>query len=104
MESCFHVNTRFRPYNLNVAAETKTQPSSIFPFCYSPMLVSLCELAPQLPDLKWSSADSSFDLLCVQKWSSAYLSYNKWLVKQLVNFCHLKSVCLFPLTSPINKV
>ncbi len=42
-----------------------------------------------------------FDMLCVEKFSSAYLGWNKWLFELLFPFYQLKSV--WPFSSDINK-
>ncbi len=112
MDPCFHaLYTKFWPYHLNVAAETKThqirprfsnlllsnfgEPVQIVRFLFladrSGTRYGLCCFSPSA---------SGFDVLCIQRWYSALLGYN---VVILVNVAFLSSltslrILLWPLT------
>ncbi len=47
----------------------------------------------------WSPSASGFDVLCVQRWYSAYLGCNEWLFELLLSFYHLYPV--FPFSSDL---
>ncbi len=67
------------------------RPGNIFPIYYCPILVILCELYPPCAVLIWqerhpvwssaavASSASGFDVLCIQRWYSAYLGCNEWI-------------------------
>ncbi len=45
--------------------------------------------APGVVFCCWSPSASGFDVLCVQRWYSAYLGCNEWLFELLLPFYHL---------------
>ncbi len=51
--------------------------------------------APGVVFCCWSPSASGFDVLCVQRWYSAYLGCNEWLFELLLPFYYLYSVCPF---------
>ncbi len=53
--------------------------------CYS----YLTGAAPGVVFCCWSPSASGFDVLCVQRWYSAYLGFNKLLFELLLPFYHL---------------
>ncbi len=103
MDPCFHVlYAKFWPYHLNVAAEIKTHQTRQR---FSNLLLSnfgdpvwivasvscsyLTGAAPGVVFCCCSSSASGFDVLCVQRWYSAYLGCNEWLFELLLPFYHL---------------
>lgn len=79
------------------------QSCNLFLIFYCPILVSLNFLiltgaAPSVVFCSFSPPASRFEMLCVQKWSSAY----KWLFELLLPSCRLKAASSF--SSDINKV
>ncbi len=80
------------------------RPGKVFTIFYSLILVILCELYPPFPVLRPTGAApgvvfcccipsaSGFDVLCVQRWYSAYLGCNEWLFELLLSFYHLYPV------------
>ncbi len=85
MDPCSHVlYAKFWPYPLNVAAEIETHQtrerfSNLLLSNFGELLVFYC----------FSPSASGFDVLCVQRWYSAYLGSNKWLFELLLPFYHL---------------
>ncbi len=86
MDPCFHVlYAKLSPYHLN--HQTRQ--------CFSNLLLSnfgdpvwivssvscsyLTGAAPGVVFCCWSTSASGFDVLCVQRWYSAYLGCNEWL-------------------------
>ncbi len=87
MDPCFHVlYAKFWPYHLNVAAEIETHQTRkhfsnllLSNFGESVWIVAsvccsyLTGAAPSVVFCCWSPSASGFDVLCVQRWYSAYL-------------------------------
>ncbi len=103
MDACFHVlYAKFCPYHLNVAAEIETHQtrqrfSNLLLLNFGEpvwIVVSvscsyLTGAAPGVVFCCWSPSASGFDVLCIQRWSSAHLGCNEWLFELLLPFCHL---------------
>ncbi len=104
MDPCFHVlYDKFWPYHLNVTVEIEThQTRQRFSNLLCPILVSepvwivssiscssLTGAAPGVVFCCCSPSASGFDVLCVQRWYSAYLGCNEWLFELLLPFYHL---------------
>ncbi len=104
MDPCFHVlYAKFWPTIwMSLQKSRLIRPSNVFTIFYCPIFVSLCELLPPFPVLSWqeqhrcglvfcccSPSASGFDVLCIQRWYSAYLGCNKWLFELLLPFYHL---------------
>ncbi len=115
IDPCFPVlYDKFWLYHLNVAAEIETHQTRqrfsnllLSDFGESVWIVSsvswsyLTGAAPGVVFCCWSPSASGFDVLCVQRWYSAYLGCNKWLFELLLPFYHLKPV--WPFSSDINQ-
>jgi len=82
------------------------RPGNIFPVFYCPVLVSLCDVAsvscsqltgvaPGVVFCCCSSSASRFDVLCVQRCSSADLGCNEWLFEWLLPSYQLEAVWPF---------
>ncbi len=103
MDPCFHVlYVKFWPYHLNVAAEIETHQirqrfsnlllSNSGKPVWIVVSVSCSYLTGAAPGVVFcccSSSASGFDVLCVQRWYSAYLGCNEWLFELLLPFYHL---------------
>ncbi len=114
IDPCFHVlYTKFWPH-LNVAAEIETHQTrqrfsnlilsnSVDPvWIVSSVSCSyLTGAAPGVVFCCWSPSASGFDVLCVQRWCSAYLGCNEWLF-ELLSIISIQSVSR-SLTYDINK-
>ncbi len=87
--------------HLNVAAEIKTHQTRqrfsnllLSSFVDPVWIVSsvscsyLTGAAPGVVFCCWSPSASGFDVLCVQRWYSAYLGCNEWLFELLLSFYH----------------
>ncbi len=115
MNPCFYIlYAKFWPYHLNVAAEIETHQTRQR---FSNLLLSgfgdpvwivssvscsyLTRAAPGVVFCCCSTSASGFDVLCVQRWYSAYIGCNEWLFELLLPFYHLYPVC--PFSSDINK-
>ncbi len=103
MDPCFHVlYAKFCPYHLNVAAEIETHQTRQR---FSNLLLSnfgepvriiasiscfkLTGAAPGVVFCCCSPSASGFDVLCVQRWYSAYLGCNEWLFELLLPLYNL---------------
>ncbi len=101
--TCFHeLYVKFWPYHRNVAAEIETHQTKLL---FSNLLFSnfgepvrivasvccsyLTGATPGVVFCCCSPSASGFDVLCVQRWYSAYLGFNKWLFELLLSFYHL---------------
>ncbi len=98
---------KFWPYHLNFAAEIKTHQTRQ---CFSNLLLSnfgepvwivasvSCfyptGAAPGVVFCCCSPSASEFDVLCVQRWCSAYLGCNEWLFDLLFNSIQFKIICI----------
>ncbi len=99
MDPCFHVlYAKFWPCHLNVAAEIETHHRrqrfsnlvlSNFWWACANCSLSFLFLAPGVVFCCCSPSASEFDVLCIQRWYSAYLGCNEWLFELLLPFCHL---------------
>ncbi len=103
MDPYFHVlYTKFWPYHLNVAAEIETHQtrqrfSNLLLSNFGELVrivasVSCSELTGAAPGVVFCCcrpSASGFDVLCVQRWYSAYLGCNEWLFELLLPFYHL---------------
>ncbi len=103
MDPRFHVlYAKFWPYHLNVAAETETHQirqrfsnlllSNFGEPVWIVASVSCSYLTGAAPGVVFcccSPSASGFDVLCVQRWYSAYLGCNEWLFELLLPFYHL---------------
>ncbi|AWO96124.1 Kinesin-like protein, partial [Scophthalmus maximus] len=69
------------------------RPGNVFPILYCPIL--LTGVAPGVVFCCCSPSSSRFDVLCVQRWYSAFLGCNKWLFELLLPFYHLEPFCPF---------
>ncbi len=102
-DPCFHVlYCKFWRYHLNVAAaiETHQTRQRFFNLLLSDFgdpvgIVSsvscsyLTGASPGVVFCCWSSSASGFDVLCVQRWYSAYIGCNEWLFELLLPFYQL---------------
>ncbi len=103
MDPSFHVlYTKFWPHHLNVTAEIEThQTRQRFSNLLSSNFVEpvrivasvscswLTGAAPGVVFCCWSPSASGFNVLCVQRWYSAYLGCNEWLFELLLPFYYL---------------
>ncbi len=109
MDPCFHVlYVKFWPYHLNFAAEIETHQtrqhfynlllSNIFWWACVNCSLHFLFLADRMCQLSvkpgvffccCSPSASGFDVLCIQRWYSAYLGCNKWLFELLLHFYYL---------------
>ncbi len=103
MNPCFYVlYAKFWPYRLNLAAEIETHQTRqrfsnlLLSNFGEPVWIvdsvscsSLTGAAPGVVFCCCSPSASGFDVLCVQRWYSAYLGCNKWLFELLLPFYHL---------------
>ncbi len=108
MDPCFHVlYTKFWLYHLNVAAEIENTDiiennlqtrqyffqSSIVQFWWAcenhSLRFLLIGAAPSVVFCCCRPSASGFDVLCVQRWYSAFLGCNEWLFELLLPFYHL---------------
>ncbi len=96
------------PDHLNVAAEIETHQTRqrfynlLLSDFGEPVWIVACVscsyltgAAPGVVFCCWSPSASGFDVLCVQRWYSAYLGCNEWLFELLLPFYHLYPVCPF---------
>ncbi len=90
-----------RSRNQDSSDETMFFKSSIVQFwwacvnCILHFLFLVDRMAPGVVFCCWSTSDSGFDVLCVQRWYSAYLGCNEWLFELLLPFYHLYPVYPF---------
>ncbi len=112
MDPCFHIlYAKFCPYHLNVTAEIEAHQtwqrffqSSIVQFWWACANCSLRFLfLADRSGTQWvfcccSPSASGFNVLCVQRWYSAYLGCNEWLFELLLPLTSL-TILLWPLKS-----
>ncbi len=90
MDPCFHVlYAKFWLYHLNVAAEIESNFGESVWIVSSVSCSYLTGAAPGVVFCCWSPSASGLDVLCVQRWYSAYLGCNEWLFELLLSFYHL---------------
>ncbi len=99
MHPCFHVlYSKFWPYHLKIKThQTRQRFSNLILSNFGDpvwIVVSvtcfyLTGAAPGVVFCCWSPSASGFDVLCVQRWYSAYLGCNEWLFELLLPFYHL---------------
>ncbi len=103
MDPCFHVvYAKFWPYHLNVTAEMETCPtkqtffSLLFNFGEPVWIVaSISRVAPGVVFCCCSPSASRFDMMCVQRCTSAFLGCNEWLTWVTVAFLLVQPVWPF---------
>ncbi len=105
IDPCFHVlYAKFWHYHLNVAAEIETHQTRqrfsnlLLSNFGEPLQIVACSLltgaAPSVVFCCCNPSASGFNMLCVQRWYSAYLDYNEWLFESFFS-CMLAAYCLF---------